>query len=413
MAKDNIILGEGVIYSTDSKTTGLNNNIIVCGCSGCGKTVSIVEARLLEAHDSSLVVPVTKRRIVEKYKKPLQERGYTVNELDFVNPKESPSGYDPLHYVHSYSDITYLAKSIVKANPKKENTTADPYWDDAAISLLSAEIAYTMMADVKGKATFADVLKLHDSMDITGSLSNIETTLDEQFERLEALAPKCFAISCWNSFRKLPEKTARCVFGTLNTTLDTIFTPDLRKMISNSNQVDIRKLGAEKNILFIITSPVNTSLHTYINIIYSQIFKELFEYSDSLPDGKLQVPVNMVCDDFATGSRILDFPEYISVFREKEISVTLLIQSESQLESMYGYGDATTIINNCDTYIYMGGMDIKTGKSMSERLNVPLDEVLYMPIGQEFIFRRGQKPITTTRYKIMEDDRYKEITDEK
>ena len=46
---------------------------------------------------------------------------------------------------------------------------------------------------------------------------------------------------------------------------------------------------------------------------------------------------------------------------------------------MYGSDDATTIINNCDTYLYMGGMDLKTGRSISERLNVPLEDVLYMP----------------------------------
>lgn len=79
---------------------------------------------------------------------------------------------------------------------------------------------------------------------------------------------------------------------------------------------------------------------------------------------------------------------------------------------MYGSEDATTIINNCDTYLYMGGMDLKTGRSISERLNVPLDEVLYMPIGQEYVFRRGQKPIITTRYDIMRDKRYLTITEE-
>ena len=77
---------------------------------------------------------------------------------------------------------------------------------------------------------------------------------------------------------------------------------------------------------------------------------------------------------------------------------------------MYGTNDATTVINNCDSYVYMGGMDLKTGRSISERMNLPLEDVLYMPIGQEFIFRRGQKPVITTRYDIMKDSRYKNIT---
>lgn len=128
------------------------------------------------------------------------------------------------------------------------------------------------------------------------------------------------------------------------------------------------------------------------------------------PSGKLPIPVSVLCDDFATGSRILNFPEYISIFREKQISVTLLIQSESQLESMYGTDDATTIINNCDTFLYMGGMDLRTGRNIGERLNLPLEDVLYMPIGQEVIFRRGQKPIITQRYNVLEDKEYQRIT---
>lgn len=163
-------------------------------------------------------------------------------------------------------------------------------------------------------------------------------------------------------------------------------------------------------MLFVSSSAVNPALHCFINMFYAQAFKTLFEYAESLPSSRLPIPVHVLCDDFATGSRILNFPEYISIFREKQISVTLLVQSESQLESMYGSEDATTIINNCDTYLYMGGMDLKTGRSISERLNAPLEEVLYMPIGQEYVFRRGQRPIITTRYDILQNEMYQSIT---
>jgi hypothetical protein len=148
-----------------------------------------------------------------------------------------------------------------------------------------------------------------------------------------------------------------------------------------------------------------------VNLFYAQLFKSLFEFGESCADGRLPVPVHVLCDDFATGSRILNFPEYISIFREKGISVTLLVQSESQLEGMYGQSNATTIINNCDTYVYMGGMDLCTCRSVSTRVNLPLEDVLYMPIGREMIFRRGQKPIITERYDIENDDRYIRITD--
>lgn len=407
---DKMILGENVIYSTDCNETGLNNNVLVCGSSGCGKTMSISEPRLLETFNSSLIVTATKRRIVNKYKTVFKHRGYVVEDLNFIHPTESSVAYDPLKYIDGYSDITFLAESIVKANPKKDKSIADPYWDEAAISLLSAEISYILMT--KENATFADVLDLHDRIDFRENGGQIVTSLDRRFDFLAAKDPGCFAVSCWKSFHHLPIRTASCIFSSLNITIDTIFSPELRKMIAMEKKIDFEQLATRKTVLFVSTSAVNPALHCFVNMFYAQAFKSLFEYAENLPSGKLPISVHVLCDDFATGSRILNFPEYISIFREKQISVTLLIQSESQLESIYGSVDATTIINNCDTYLYLGGMDLKTSRSISERLNAPLEDVLYMPIGQEYIFRRGQKPIITKRYDILNNEIYQNITRE-
>ena len=408
MAVDKVILGENAIYSTDSNETGLNNNILVCGGSGCGKTMSISEPRLLETLNSSLVATVTKRRLVSKYAALFRERGYDVLDLNFINPSDSNVAYDPLEYIDSHADITFLAASIVSSNPRKEKSTADPYWEEAATSLLSAEIAYTLAT--KDNPTFADVLELHDSIEFNEGIGPIETSLDSKFKAIAKKEPTNFAVSCWKSFRQLPFKTAACVFGTLNTTIDSIFTPELRKMMAMEKKVDFEKLSSTKTILFVSTSAVNPTLHCFVNMFYSIMFKELFEFAESRKEGTLPIPVHVLCDDFATGSRIFNFPEYISVFREKLISVTLLLQSESQLESIYGQDAATTIINNCDTYVFMGCMDLKTGRSISERINMPLDEVLYMPLGKEVILRRGQRPILTQRYNILKNEPYKKIT---
>ncbi len=409
MMKDRIILGENLSFSTDTDKTGINNNVLVCAGSGSGKTMSIMEPRLLNTFDSSLVVTVTKRRLVTKYKPMFIERGYEVQDLNFVKPEQSTVTYDPLKYVKSYSDITFLAQSIVLSDPKKENSTLDPYWDNAAISLLSAEIAYVLMS-VK-KPTFADVLKMHDNLNLRESGSGISTNYDNQFERMASKDPGCFAVTCWNSFKSLPIKTASCVFGTLNTTIDNIFSPEMRDMIAEKKRINFESIAKKKTVLFISTSAVNPSLNCFVNMFYAQMFKQLFEFAESRPNGQLPIPVSVLCDDFATGSRVLNFPEYISIFREKRISVTLLLQSESQLESMYGSNDTTTIINNCDTYVFMGGMDLVTARHISERLNAPLEDVLYMPIGQEYVFRRGQKPISVKRYDILKDKMYQRVTE--
>ena len=158
---DRLILGDGenCIFSSDSNKTGLNNNILVIGTSGCGKTVSIMEPRILETFNRSLIATVTKRRIVKKYSVVMKRRGYKVLDLNFVHPSEGNCGYDPLMHIGSYNDITFLARSIVLANPQKAQSNADPYWDDGATSLFSAEICYILQT--KDNATFADVLDFH------------------------------------------------------------------------------------------------------------------------------------------------------------------------------------------------------------------------------------------------------------
>lgn len=408
MYSENLVLGQEAIFSLNPLITGVNNNIIVCGPSGCGKTESVIEKRLIETRESSLVVTVSKRKVVDKYKDVFLERGYSVHDLNFINPEESDISYDPLDYITSEKDIKHLAEAIVLSDKRKEHSVADPFWDEMAVSLLCALMAYVF--DNERKPSFLSVLKLLDRLTIKEMGSSICTSLDGTFDKIVRRQPNSFISNCWRSFSELPIKTAKCVFGTLNTIMDTIFTPELREMLKISKHINIEDISKEKTVLFISTSSVNHALHSYVNIFYSQIFKRLFEYAEKQPFGELEIPVHMLIDDFALGCRILSFPEYISIIREKKLAVMLVIQSESQLERMYGYDDAVTILNNCDTYLYMGGNDLKTCRNICERLNYPLDEVLSMPVGREYVFRRGIKPIITERYDIHNDDDYKEIT---
>lgn len=412
MAADRMILGDGprCEFSTDSNETGVNNNVLVVAASGAGKTVSITEAMLLAVYVLSMIVIVTKRRIIDKYRRLLQRRGYEVLVLDYVHPDQGNVGYDPLDFICSYQDITFVANSIVMSNPRKERSNADPYWDEAARSLLSALIAYVLIK--VENPTFDDVLRMYENLTFEECGGQIKTNYDKEFEYLEKRDPSNFAVSCWKSFAKLPIKTSSCVFGTLNTILDSIFTPELRKMFRMKKKVNFEELASRKTVLFVATSPVNPSLNCFINLFYSQAFKQLFEFGEEQPDGKLPVPVHVIADDFATGCPVYMFDQYISIFREKGISVTLLIQSESQLSSMYGPNAATTIINNCDSYVFLGSNDLHTAQNISLRANLPLEDVLYMPVGSEILFRRGQKPIMTKRYSIMENELYQKVTRE-
>lgn len=406
---ETLMLGKDICADTDCEGTQLNNNVIVVGASGSGKTMSYAEMRLLRACDSSLLVTLSKRRLAVEYAEWLAGRGYEVLDLDLTSPEDSAAGFDPMRYVRTARDVTCLARSVVMANPRKARSRdADPFWDDAATSLLSALTAYVM--HIRTVPSFCDVLNMFGRLQLREKGDAIETSLDDVFVRLANEDPESFAVRCWKTFRYAPLRTAGSIYTSLSTALDAIFVPELNSLMSAERSVDFSALANRKTVLFVTTSAVNPSLNAFAGLFYSQAVKSLFEYAESQKDGLLPVPVHLLCDDFATGARIPSFEQYISIFREKRISVSILLQSESQLVSMYGAADAQTIINNCDRYIYLGGMDLATCRNVAERAGVPLADVLYMPIGSEFIFERGQCPLRTERWDITADQTWRSLS---
>ena len=403
---DSMIAAKGCVYSGDCAVTGLNNNRIIVGGSGSGKTMSITEPCLLHSYHRNLIVTATKARIVHQYSPVLQERGYQVEVLDFSCLSNCTVGYDPMRFIRSSEDVQFLAQNLVLANPRKQYSRADPYWDDMSISVLSALIEMERLRPSLRRSCFADVIKRFQSLRIQYGPSVIQTNLDTEFRMLELEHPGNMASAHWESFCHLPGKTASCVISALSTTIGHLFNASVMDMMRLPRCVDFGSFAGKKTVLFLITSPVNPALSNLVGVFYATAMKELFELAEHRYGGKLPIPVHMICDDFATGAPVPDFSTYISIIREKDISVTLLCQSESQLEHMYSPADAVTIINNCDTYVFTGGMDLKTAHSISLRMNLPVDEVLALPVGQFLVFRRGQRPIRALRYPILEDPQY-------
>lgn len=409
MQFDQMIVAQDCVYSSNCRETGLNNNQIVVGGSGSGKTMSITEPCLLHTSQRNLIVTVTKARILHKYRPLLEKRGYRVEVLDFSNLAGCTVGYDPLQFVRTQEDVLFLARSLVLANPRKENSTADPYWDEAATSLLCALINLELLQAGPNRGNFANVVRMFKDLRIQYLGPNIRTNLDVVFRALEMEQPGNPACSHWEGFCHLPSRTAACIMSALGATIGYLFNPDLLDMMRLPRTVDFDRFGREKTVLFLVTSPVNRALTNLVSVFYGTAMKELFELAERSYDGVLPIPTHMICDDFATGAPIPEFSQYISIIREKGLSVTLLCQSESQLDSLYSQAEAVTIINNCDTYVFTGGMDLKTARNISTRLNVPVDEVLALPLGQFVVFRRGQRPTMARRYPILEDPLHQQL----
>ncbi len=411
--KNILCLGKDRIYPADEKESGINENIMVVGPTRCGKTMSVVEPRLLHTFDRSLIVAVTKRTLVEQYSEVFKARGYEVMDLDFTDPGHSPCGYDPLAYIQNDADVFNLSVSIMETCYSSRGDTKDPFWYHSSIDLLSCiiELALLNARSERRTATFADVYAIYNALEIRIKSPGGEpfTSLDEYMEEAIRQYPESPIGSLWTTFRANPEKTIHCVYTTLKSALATLFVPEALALTQSGAKVDFKKLAQKKSILFVTTSPVNKAFELMTTMVYRDAFKTFFEYAESLPAKRLPVPVHVICDDFATGAVIPDFAEQISVFCAKGISVTLLLQSESQLISRYGQENAVTILNNCDTYIYMGGMDDMTCDNIARRCNKPRNVIFSLAREHIIIFRRGDAPVFAERYNTTEDPLYREL----
>ena len=408
MSKDLTCLAENMVYPADAEVTGINLNEIIVGATGCGKSMSLAYPRLVHTHNSSIVVPMTKKAIMDKFAKMFESRGYEVYVMDFANPSESTISYDPLDYVETEEDALHLAKSIVEAAQNGGKGSYDHFWDDAVESVLAALILLLKENEKSGgkKASFADVIGMFRNMRITAKGPRTITSLDCLFDELEEEKPGNKASALFTTLRMAPEKTGGTIYCCANNVIDKFVSESITRSVSGDKRISFRELGEKKIALFIKSSPMNTALYNFINIMYKDMFRNLFEAAEAKANGRLDIPVHIVCDDFATGGRINDFENYISIFRAAGISVSLLLQSESQLHDMYGEGGGKTIINNCDTYVYMGGMDFDTCNNISKKMNKPIEKIIGLPREQVIVFRRGMQPTFARRYQTLEDPEY-------
>lgn len=127
-----------------------------------------------------------------------------------------------------------------------------------------------------------------------------------------------------------------------------------------------------------------------VNIFHTQVLQCLCSEADEKEDGRLPVPVRIIMDDFASSAKIEDFAKTISVIRSREISVSLIIQSLSQLYSMYG-NDADTIIENCDHHLILGTVNRQTAEYVGTRALKTPEKIMCMPSDCAYLLEKGKQ----------------------
>ncbi len=391
--KDERILANGITVSNDTKATGFNNNDMIIGSSGSGKTGGYVIPNLQNLN-SSIVVSDTKGQLAKMFSKQLRDKGYRVCTLDLVHPERS-CGYNPLSSIRRYKNGRYREQDVLTlaSNIMPMLDAVEPFWEQAAAGYIAFLIAFCLETLPAEEQNMISVCELHTRfIKPGGNLS---------FIKWAETHPYSFAAKKFTRLNSAmgAEKMWSCIMEFANRALEPFDFEEARTIFENPKSFDISSLGREKTVLFLNVSDTDRTFDNLVNVFYTQALQILCSNADKRPDGRLKIPVRIIMDDFAASARIPDFDKIISVIRSRDISVSLVLQSMTQLEAMYTHAEATTIINNCDHIIYLGSQDLQTAEFIGNRIFKTPDTVLCTPRDKAIIITTGEKAVMADKIK--------------
>ena len=403
---DKVILAKNVTLDGGLGSNRPNDNQMIFGGTGTGKTMSIVLPTLCHMKESSFIGTFPKRGVVRNavpYFKGLKYKTYVWN---LANPGKNEKIPDPLSYVSSDDDVQELARQIASGNPEYQRATKfDPYWRDASEALMTGLIYYVLMTEQN--PSMKKVIDLFYKLEIKEDGKGISTSLDSQFAWLESKAPESVAARKFRSFAQLPYGTAGCVRDDMEKAIQNMFPVSIQSAMSEDEYVNFEDFATNRTAIFIITSPVRTAQYGFANLLFGIAIRQLMEFAETRENSRLPRDVKLFFDDFSCGFPIQNYEKSISTFRSAGISSMMLCQSLSQLDATYGQDNSTVILDNCSSLVYLpGGMNKKTCSYISEMINLPLDEIMFMEMGKVVVFQSGKQPIISSRYDTLSDPLY-------
>lgn len=387
------VFAEGRTVPNNTRITNLNNNDIVIGASGGGKSGGYVAYNVLNS-DTSMVVADTKSSLHKKLAPRLRKKGYTVRVIDFINPEKS-YGYNPLKHirrnkktgVYNQLDIISIANALIPLNNPE-----DAFWANSARGVLACAISYVLEAFDEESRNMWSVIKVYKAIACSPNYE-LKVYRVPFLDEWEAEHPDSFAVSKYHGFMATmcADRTWGCICQFVNAAVDKLEIEELKGMLCTNKTLDFSPIGKKKTVVFLNISDTDRSMDSLVNIFYTQLFQNLCRQADNNPDGKLKVPVRVFLDDFASNVRIENFDKLISVIRSREIYASIILQSLTQLQTIYNHAEASTIITNCDHILYLGGADYDTANFLAERMCVTPESILALPCDEVLLLERGKQ----------------------
>ena len=438
---NNIILTETERLTMSSRPKNpkyaRNKNILVVGGSGSGKTRFFVKPNIMQLH-SSYCITDPKGTLLVECGNLLAKAKYQIKVLNLINFKKSMH-YNPFMYIHSEKDILKLVNTII-ANTKGEgDKSGEDFWVKAEKLYYQALIGYIWYEAPEDEMNFSTLLEMINASEAREDDENFKNAVDLMFDELAQRKPDHFAVRQYAKYKLAAGKTAKSILISCGARLAPFDIRELRDLMSY-DELELDLLGDRKTALFIIIPDTDDTFNFVASIMYTQLFNLLCDRADDVYGGRLPVHVRCLLDEFANIGQIPKFDKLIATIRSREISASIILQSQSQLKAIYK-DNADTIIGNCDTTLFLGGKETTTLKEMSEMLGketidlyntsdtrgtnrsyglnyqktgkelMTKDELAVMDGGKCIMQLRGVRPFFSNKYDITKHKRYKYLSD--
>ncbi len=436
-----------------------NKNIVVIGGSGSGKTRFFVKPSVMQMN-CSMVITDPKGTLIEECGKMLAKgppkrdkdgtvikdksgkvvhEPYVIKVLNTINFSKSLH-YNPFAYIRSEKDILKLVTTII-ANTKGEGEkSSEDFWVKAEKLLYTALIAFIWYEGDEEEKNLNTLLDLLNESETREEDETYQNPVDMMFQELEERDPQHFAVRQYKKYKMAAGKTAKSILISCGARLAPFDIAELREIMSY-DEMELDKIGDRKTALFLIMSDTDTTFNFVIAMLQSQLFNLLCDKADDVYGGRLPVHVRVIADEFANIGQIPQFDKLIATIRSREISASIILQSQSQLKAMYK-DSADTILGNCDTTLFLGGKEKTTLKEMSELLGketidlyntsetrsnqksfglnyqktgkqlMTEDEIAVMDGGKCILQIRGARPFFSDKYDITKHKNYRLLADE-
>ena len=370
----NRMLSQNLRMTLNTRHTDLNNNIIVIGGPGSGKTFRLVQPNLMQMF-GSYVITDPKGEIQRDSAGFLKSFGYQVKVLNLLNAAEMKKStrYNPFRYIMSDMDIVKMVTIFMSATKKKDAQSGDQFWDDMAGLLLQALFYYVYYegVEVEGRIhhDFKGVMKLINLLRVeedarTGARK--KTELDILFEALEKKNPNHQAVLAYNKAMRGAADTVRSIIATVNSRTTCLQTKEILDLLSD-DEIDIKSIGVRKTVVYCIIPDNDKTYSFLVSMLYQQMFQQMYYQADFVYGGRLPVHVTFLLDEFANVSLPDEFSSWLSTMRSREISAIIIIQNMAQIKALYK-DTWENIPANCDTLIYLGCNEQSTHEYISKLL---------------------------------------------